>query len=410
MEAKWLAKGKKKPSVKQLRRWYAAKDPEDSFEIEEDMGEVDVVTTKDFLEAGTPFNDEEQLAQLQHAMMAEPAIKEPIVQLVKTTVEIKDAEGNVTTTVKKEVVPVMVEDKNTKKMVQKQGYPMRKQIRAAGKAAPQMGSIKPLVKPSYSMNPKFSLLSMLWISAIVLIGLSALTGYLPGWMQLATLGLMVGNIVSVGSAPLTQRELPDDLDFYWLSNEDIGFIATLVADTNDIFAFSLPYPAGINLFTETIFLYACDFLASAGVAKLGEGESLHCYMSMLDLEFAADWDSNFSDAEDPNLKAHFDGPYNFGSSYAVNVPSAEDRGSIQPIEGSRSIRWWPMQRLRLATPLFVQFVNSSVAIALATYARTQASFTGFEGIAIRPWFTITRLSRDEMTLRGSQIRWQQLNS
>jgi hypothetical protein len=207
---------------------------------------------------------------------------------------------------------------------------------------------------------------------------------------------------------------PDEregLDFYVLSNEDIGFIANLVAGTNDVFSFALPYPSSIDLFDETIKVWAIEFIHNdPHQANVATFHGLLAYMSMLDKEFAATFLGNGSDSEDENLKAHFAGNIYFGNNKMSVTATAAVEGMERHMDMMQQAIYFPPVPLDLVTPLYIQLVNMNVTVALATNVPTAANFTEFEKVMLRVWFTRRKLTSSEKSARAMQINWQRLDS
>jgi len=216
--------------------------------------------------------------------------------------------------------------------------------------------------------------------------------------------------ISGGGPP---RLLPLDVDFYDLSNEDIGFTSNL-ADSNRVFAFALPYPAGINLFEETIRVYEIDiYMIGITSAQPDRQDGFQVYMSMLDKEFSATWDHIRDDAEDENIKAHFTGPHYVGVMFpgVATAASAEGGTGGRPADNLSNLQWYPpTEFLDLVTPLFIQFVRQSFDYTLATGAAAITDFTAPEAVGVRVWFKPRRLTSAEMNSRSNQLRWQRLDS
>lgn len=225
---------------------------------------------------------------------------------------------------------------------------------------------------------------------------------------LGLLGLFVGEWRTI-NAP---RVLPDDVDFVVYSNEDYGFTSALT-DAAAIFAFSMPYPAGMNLFEETIEAYQIDFIAGQQVAAdslIGRG--MQVWMSMLDKEFTAGWTGIPTDAEDENIKAHFEGPMYMGNRVVTIPGSGETTGYEVTVDSNIHLRWYPvMKKLRLTTPLFVQFKGISATVTLATRAiAVTGDYALHETNPLRMFYRVVKLSTAEKGLRSAQLRWQILNS
>jgi len=250
-------------------------------------------------------------------------------------------------------------------------------------------------------------IAMIALISIALIWLSGDIGSLPA--------------ISLGGALLgykvygPERILPDDVDFVWYSNENLGFTAALADGTNHVFAYSMPYPAGMNLFSETIDIYRIDFMVRD---TLGEAALVFLtedwYLSMLDKEFNADWTGTFVDTEDENLKAHFDGPISMGVEWANVVGSGATVGYTQALGAGKTqvVHYYPpVRKLNAVTPLFIQFAGFTTTITLSTGATaTTNTFARHENVANRMFFKVRNLTATERSIRSDQLRWQLLNS
>jgi hypothetical protein len=207
------------------------------------------------------------------------------------------------------------------------------------------------------------------------------------------------------------RDMPDDVDFYNLSNEDIGFTATLVSATNDVYSFALPYPASIDLFDETIKVHAIEFILNEPKrATLAIFKGLSVFLSMLDREFGATFVGTGADAEDENLKAHFASFIYFGHARAPIQATAAVEGVERHNDAVSDAIYFPPIDLDLVTPLYIQFINQSVTPALATNIPTPTDFAIFEQVQLRVWFTRRKLTSQEKSARAMQINWQRLDS
>jgi len=211
------------------------------------------------------------------------------------------------------------------------------------------------------------------------------------------------------------RLLPLDVDFYDLSNEDIGFTAVLAVAGVNTFSWALPYPAGINLFEETIRVYAIDYYSTQPAsAEPNAGSGMQIWHSMLDKSFATSWDGLRDDAEDENVKAHFSGPDYTGTMFPGGIPTAAlDGTNGRPAENFQNLHWFPpTEFLDLVTPLFVQFVNQTFSYNTVTGAGTAIDMpVAFnEAFGVRVWFKPRRLTSAEISSRSNQLRWQRLDS
>jgi len=208
------------------------------------------------------------------------------------------------------------------------------------------------------------------------------------------------------------RIMPLAVDFVVYSNEDIGFIANLVAGTNDVYAFALPYPATLDLFDETIVVHAIEFMSHIP-ANTREGvtvQGLVAHLSMLDREFGPSWFGLVSDAEDEAIKAQFAGPMYFGANQINITAVASVEGTQRNQDSTITAVYYPPVPLDLITPLFIQFTDQSVTITLATNVDVEADFTDFEAVVLRVWFTRRNLTSAEKATRNMAIRFQRLDS
>lgn len=206
--------------------------------------------------------------------------------------------------------------------------------------------------------------------------------------------------------------MPLGIDFYTLSNEDQGFTANLVAGTNDVHAFALPFPATLNLFTQTIIDWATDFIFHATLA-LSAGTAIQALMyhqAMLDQEFSVSWFGNLTDLDDEALKAQYCGPCFFGQHRTSIVATAAVEGSQRENDVVKNSRYTPPVPLRLVSPKYIQYTNQSQTITLATNVVAEANFVNFEKVVVRQWFTRSNLTRGEMDNREVQIRFLRLDA
>lgn len=206
--------------------------------------------------------------------------------------------------------------------------------------------------------------------------------------------------------------IPRSADFVNYTNEDIGFIASLVAGTNDVYGFALPYPATLDLFDETIVVHALEGIYhDVGSLKVSTvARALNIHLAMLDRAFGVSWFSLLGDAEDEAFKAQFAGPMFMGDKGLNITAVAAAEGSYRESDSNSHIMYIPPVPLDLVTPLFVQISNASLAITLATNAAAENDFTAFEVVAFRVWFTRRNLSSEERQARNMSIRFQRLDS
>jgi len=206
--------------------------------------------------------------------------------------------------------------------------------------------------------------------------------------------------------------LPFSVDFVVYSNEDIGMTAALAVGVNDVFAFAMPYPASMDLMTQSMVVWAMEFVVQKNSYDGGTGnvEALNAFLSMLDREFAATFIGVGVDAEDENIKAQFARNIYFGGNTAQEVATASVEGGTRVNDAQIDALYFPPVPLDLITPLYIQLVNQSSNETLATNVVAAANFTTFERVNIIPWFTIRNLSPAELAFRNVQLRFQRLDS
>jgi len=206
--------------------------------------------------------------------------------------------------------------------------------------------------------------------------------------------------------------MPLAADFVFYSNEDYGFNANLVAATNDVEAFALPYPATLDLFDETIVVHAMEFIQQTGAGPQAgtTTESLIVHLSMLDREFGASWFGTLSDADDEAMKAQFAGPMFFGQALLNVTGAASIEGTERHLDSFITAVYFPPVPLDLVTPLFIQFTNQARNITLLTNAVAEGNYDNFENTGIRVWFTRRNLTSAEKATRNMAIRFQRLDS
>lgn len=207
--------------------------------------------------------------------------------------------------------------------------------------------------------------------------------------------------------------MPFGIDFVTYSNEDIGFIAAFAAGS-DVYQYPLPYPSSMNIWRETMMLFAMEFLFIAPM-HLTTGlaiEGISVYLSMLGDDFGVNWGGVGADAEDETLKAQFAGPMWFGRALTTIVATAAVEGSQRRQDTTQNIMYYPPEPLDLVTPLYVNYTNQSATVTLATNASVLDDDSNPTDLtAVRVWF----LKRDYTPMEQAFLsrlptRFQQLDS
>lgn len=209
-----------------------------------------------------------------------------------------------------------------------------------------------------------------------------------------------------------QRKLPDDTDWSLHTNEQFGFVANLVHDTNDVYAFATPYPSGFNLSEQTIKVRAIDYHVQQMNEDLGAMQALTVFLSMLDEELSATFQS-LADGDDEEMRAQFDGPIPFGRHTGWRIANAGT--SIEPNQLNHNdgpTLYQPrIDELDLLTPLYQQFTTATWApVEPAETLPQLGSFTKFEETWYRLWWGLRDLTSAEKSMRGNQLQWMRLNS
>lgn len=207
--------------------------------------------------------------------------------------------------------------------------------------------------------------------------------------------------------------LPFGIDFVTYSNEDLGFIAAYAAGL-DVFQFPLPYPSSMNLWRESMILFAMETIAHglarprASLSTLG----IIQHLSMLGDDFGANWEGILVDAEDETFKAQFAGPDYAGEAKMNLLATANTQSTLILADNQQNIKYFPPEPLDLVTPLYINWTNASASFTLATAASTNTDAADItERMAIRAWFIKRDYTAAEKAfLNRLPTRFQQLDS
>jgi hypothetical protein len=131
---------------------------------------------------------------------------------------------------------------------------------------------------------------------------------------------------------------------------------------------------------------------------------------MLDKEFAATFQGDAVDAQDENLKAQFARNIFFGHKKMMITAVAAVEGGERDVDGVTDAIYFPPIPLDLVTPLYIQLVNQSFTVTLATNVMAASDFSLPETVQIVVWFTKRKLTPGEKSARNMQIRFQRLDS
>ncbi len=213
----------------------------------------------------------------------------------------------------------------------------------------------------------------------------------------------------------TEPTHPGNLDFVVVTNEDLGFNNSLVTTTNDTFETTIPYPQEWDVDRNVVVLRKVQFiLETQKHFEEGGMENLAVYMSYLDRSPTATYRGGLADTNDEWFKSTFAGPMMFGD--MIEQPLASAAVEVYFLPGNRNViaEYIPEIPLSMFFPIYLDFVNNSATGTLATGADTAASFTLFERVTLRYFYTIRSMNqaeRDLMSaLAGAPVRWAQLGS
>lgn len=208
--------------------------------------------------------------------------------------------------------------------------------------------------------------------------------------------------------------VPFGVDFVIFSNEDLGRVDAYAAGT-DNFQLAMPYPSSLNLWEESLMVYAMEFhqhsspFPKASLTFIG-GEIV--YLSMLDDTFLDNWGGQLGDNDDEAMKSKFAGPFYYGDHATNLTASAAVEGSHRTLDRREVAVYYPPEPLDLVTPLFITWSSAFSNFTLATNAVAQDDDANpTELIFIRVWFTVRPYSSTELEfLNRLPTRFQQLDS
>lgn len=207
--------------------------------------------------------------------------------------------------------------------------------------------------------------------------------------------------------------LPFGIDFVTYSNEDVGYTAAYAAGT-DVYQFPLPYPSSMNLWEETLMLFAMEFIHQTAQFSRGSlvTRGLMVHLSMLADDFGPNWGGILADAEDEAFKSMFAGPFYFGEK-GIYLTDSDNAATIYyRADKGINVLYYPPEPLDLVTPLYVNLTNSGGTVTLATLGSVLDDDMNItEEVAFRVWF-IKRdyTAMEKAFLNRLPTRFQQLDS
>ncbi len=204
------------------------------------------------------------------------------------------------------------------------------------------------------------------------------------------------------------RTVPNKAQMYVLTNEQFGFIASLVTTVNDVFSFQIPYPFYVNHRERAIIFHRLDFIfrgLDQNSPTVGIQPRLQVDIQYSDKEPAADWNGAGEDVEDENTQAMFDGPFIFGQDLDSGAPDADATIPIQ-LKNARIVNYhyFPPDRdgLDAFFPVTIVFTNMSFDRDLVDQVADIATFSAFESVSLRCYFTERALTPQEKAMMKSE--------
>jgi len=206
---------------------------------------------------------------------------------------------------------------------------------------------------------------------------------------------------------------PSDLDFVVVTNEDLGFTANLVTGVNENFESTIPYPQEWDPDSEVCVLRKIQgWLNQESSHRDDVGSSLVTSLSYLDRSPTATFRGTQSDTEDEYIKSLFAGPMSSGTKL---WPTAT--GFLGGFFDNRMTYGWeyvPELPLSMFFPIYLELVNNTVSVDVATGDETNVTFSSVEAVNHRYYYNIRRMNKAERmmqeALSGVPMRWAQLGS
>jgi len=222
---------------------------------------------------------------------------------------------------------------------------------------------------------------------------------------------MTAIAIRVGHTDRT-NVLPRGAKLAVFSNEDIDFEASLVTGVNENHEFYLPVPMAIDRFEETFVVHELEFRMIDGntVAQAGTAfQSLKVLLSYLDVDPSlTGFRGILTDNEDEFWKTVFFGPEIFGDVRKKVTATVAIDGSVSEGPQNQDLIYTPPYPLDQGIPMKIRFVNVSSTVLLATGVHTFATFTNFEKVSMRVWYTVRKLTSAEKSQRNSGMILQRL--
>lgn len=209
-------------------------------------------------------------------------------------------------------------------------------------------------------------------------------------------------------------ELDTRADFATFSNEDIGFIASLVTGTNDTYEYAQPFPSSYDLFEDAMVWYRTDHMFGVEGNDVADGETvskLDIYSSFLQVEFAVTFQGSYADSTDEAMKTKLHGPMSVGQrSFLGSTAGASSVAhAAYHVDGNQlqNVHEYAINRqgYDIFTPYYYVLVNKSHDWAAQTGITVTASYVAFENFMQRIWHRKRSLTPQERNFRMVAARF-----
>ncbi len=205
------------------------------------------------------------------------------------------------------------------------------------------------------------------------------------------------------------RMVPNNARMYVLTNEQLNFIASLVATTNDVLSIQIPGPFNVDQNEQAFIIHRMDFIIRQRpvTGAIASGHSLlQIDLQYSDKEPAANWNGNGEDVEDENTQAMFDGPFFVGETGPTMAPDADATLAVsQHGVVLSNVHYYPPDEDGLDTffPVTIVITRQSYDLDLVDQIADQIDFAAFETFSVRIFFTVRDLTTREKQLMESEF-------
>lgn len=195
---------------------------------------------------------------------------------------------------------------------------------------------------------------------------------------------------------------PPDIDYYNLNAVDIGFIASLVQDTNEWYSFYLPLPGSILRREQTIVVHAIEFIHQVNhFHQDDQAQALIVTLSTRGETPVITTDLVYSTAMDSFWKAQFMRNIYFGfRKYLATDTAGVDKPQWDMDTVQDAFVTLPVPLDQWSRPLHIHFAVQSATVDPVTNDETKVNYTTFAQDQLVVWFTVRDLTPEEMDRRS----------